>query len=321
MDEDEDRYRERGRGGSEPRKTGNRFRDGRALQTGRTEREGWQKEVVIEVADGTFRVADNAWTNPGTGLVEETVETKVAKGRLKNTSHLREQLAKDVRLAQEKGIRCTWEIAAGKIPKEVARMLARAERDTGGMVKAIELTRAERNSAFQAARVVERVQEREARNALGQQLGRLKLQRDRADPVVQKQRERDEAAARQQQRDRGLAAATAIAKEFVQQFLTPSASQPAPAPSAADRAEAQRQEIERARLEREATATRIAEQRREAARAAARLPHEIQRLLGLGQSLDIWSSSADPSETVKSHTQAGTEARHREQQRGIARGD
>ncbi|MEU8901299.1 hypothetical protein AB0C65_35900 [Nocardia sp. NPDC048505] len=318
MDEEDDRYRGRGRGGSEPRKIGNRFRDGRALQMGRTESAGWKKEVAIEVSDGTNRIADNAKIDAATGDVVETVETKVAKGKLKNTRDLREQLAKDVRLANDKGIRCTWEIAAGKIPKPVAEMLARAARDTGGLFQAVELTREERNSAFQASRTLERSQAREAAQVLAQQLARLKLERDRADPALQKQRERDEAAARQQQRDRGLADAAAIAKEFAEKFLPPPA--PQPSPPAPDKGEAQRQELERARLEREAAAARVAEQRREAARAHARLPRDVVHLLALGQDKEIWSSTADPSETVQSRTQAGVEARHREQQRGITRG-
>ncbi|MEV0766224.1 hypothetical protein [Nocardia sp. NPDC050435] len=321
MDEDDDRYRARGRGGAEPRKIGNRFRDGRALQMGRTEAAGWRKEVVIDVGDGTTRVADNAKFNSLSNQVIETVETKVAKGKLKNTRELREQLAKDVRLANEQKIRCTWEIAAGKIPKEVARMLAHAARDTGGLFQAVELTREERNSAFQASRTLERSIAREAAQVLAQQLERLKLERDRADPTLQKQRERDEAAARQQQRDRGLADAVVIAKEFAEKFLAPPAPQPTPSPPTPDKGEAQRQELERARLEREAAAARVAEQRREAARAHARLPRDVVHLLALGQDKEIWSSTADPSETVQLRTQAGTEARHREQQRGIVRGD
>ncbi|MFC9893772.1 hypothetical protein ACFVMC_08770 [Nocardia sp. NPDC127579] len=195
-----------GRGGRQPFDIGNAFRDGRAEIMGRTEADGWKKEVTVRLPNGEMRKLDNARFRHG--RIDKSVENKVAK-RIKPSRELFDQIRKDVELAKNFGIESKWEMS-GKIPKSVADALERANKESRGMVELVRVGRAERNAAFQRAHELARTKEKEQKEALARFLDRLRLNRERRDRA--KERERAEREAHGEQRARGAPSPAEVAR-------------------------------------------------------------------------------------------------------------
>ncbi|MBF6333457.1 hypothetical protein [Nocardia transvalensis] len=302
-DDDRDSY-SGGRGGRESFDIGNAFRDGRAEIMGRTEANGWQKEVRVRLPNGEWRKLDIAKIR--NGMVERGVENKVGK-RIKPSKELFRQIEKDIVLARDLRIPIVWEVS-GKIPKSVADALERANRETRGRFTLVRVSRAERNAAFQRAKELARDKAREQKQALARYMERLKLARERSERA--KQRERDEREARAQERARvEREAAERVAREF-----TPPAQlvRGRDEPDVAEKGGREEPDpAEKARQrEREAAIEKARQQQREAADRLAAVAREAREAAGTGKVLDMSREVADLLRVAR--PTPGIESPHRE---------